>query len=161
MFRTKKLALVAACLALAGALLVAQTSAPLPDLTGTWSGETQMSRGKDLFTLVLAKKGNSYSGTMTDAMGVLNQVPLLDVKYSDGTLRFSFKASLPNRDLQLEATLKFENDRLVGLWTAETGDTSSLDLERKDTAAPVAALPAAMPARTEVPPQFAGVIQQA
>jgi len=161
MFRTKTLAFVIAILALAGAWLVAQTPAPPPDLTGTWSGHTQMSRGKDLFTLVLARTGESYSGTMTDAMGLLNQVSIQDVKYSDGTLRFSFKASLPSRDLQLEATLKLENGRLVGLWTAESGDTASLDLERKDTAAPVAALPPAAPARTEVPPQFAGAIKQA
>src|SRR5512140_1190378 len=125
MLRTKKLALVVACLAFAGALLVAQTPAPAPDLTGTWSGETQMSRGKDLFTLVLASKGASYSGTMSDAMGLLNQVPIQDVKYSGGTLRFTFKASLANRDLQLEAMLRLENGRLVGVWTAESGDTAS------------------------------------
>ena len=159
MFRTKKLALVTACLAFAGALLVAQT--PAPDLTGTWSGQTQMSRGKDVFTLVLATTGDSYSGTMSDAMGLLNKVPIQDVKYSDGTLRFTFKASLANRDLQLEATLRLENGRLVGVWTAESGDTASLDLERKGAAPPVAALPASGPARTEGSAQFAGAIKQA
>jgi hypothetical protein len=125
---------VIAVLALAGALLFAQSQAPLPDLTGTWSGQTQMSRGKNLFTLVLARTGESYSGTTSHAMGLLNQVPIQDVKYSDGTLRFSFKASLASRDLQLEATLRLEDGRLVGVWTAESGDTSSLDLERKGTA---------------------------
>jgi hypothetical protein len=66
-----------------------------------------MPRGKDLLSLVLAKKGETRSGTTIDAMGLLNQVPVQDVKYSEGTLRFSFKASLANRDLQLEATLRW------------------------------------------------------
>jgi CubicO group peptidase (beta-lactamase class C family) len=161
MLRSKKLGLVIAFLTLAAALLVAQTPAPAPDLTGTWSGQTQMSRGKDVFTLVLAAKGDSYSGTMSDAMGLLNQVPIQDVKYSDGTLRFTFKASLANRDLQLEATLRLANGRLVGVWTAESGDTSSLDLERKGAAPPVAALPAPGPARSEGLTQFAIAIKQA
>jgi hypothetical protein len=79
------------------------------DLSGTWSGDTMLSRGKDKFTLVLERTGESYAGTMSDAMGLMNQAPIGDAKYSDGTLRFSAMASLPNRNLQLQFTLRLED----------------------------------------------------
>jgi len=129
MKRTRALVFIAGLLL--AVLVVTHGQTPAPDLTGTWSGPAMMSRGKDLFTLVLAREGGSYAGTMSDAMGLMERAPIEGVKFSDGTLRFSFTASLPNRDLRLEATLKLENGRLVGVWAAESGDTGALELERK------------------------------
>jgi len=104
--------------------------APVPDLAGTWSGTTQMSRGRDLFTLVLAREGGTYAGTLSDAMRLLEKAPVLDVKQSDGTLSFAAMAALANRDLRIELSFRLDAGRLVGSWTAETGDTATLVLER-------------------------------
>lgn len=101
------------------------------ELTGTWSGQTILSRGPDSFTLVLAKDEGAYAGTISDAAGLVRGAPLEDVRYANGGLTFAFTASLPNRDLRIEVTLKLEGGRLVGLWAAETGDTGSFDFERK------------------------------
>ena len=131
------------------------------DLSGTWSGDTTLSRGKDKFTLVLERTGESYTGTMSDAMGLMNRAPIGDVRYSDGTLRFSAVASLPNRNLQLQFTLRLESGRLVGPWAAESGDTGSLELERAGVAPPGGTTPAAAPAATGPNGAFAERIKQA
>ena len=131
MTRTRILALPIALLAAGSIWLSGQTPPPAPDLTGTWSGETILSRGPDMFTLVLAKQGGSYSGKISDAAGLVKEAPLMDVKYANGGLTFSFTASLPNRDLRIDGALTLESGRLVGSWTAETGDTGPFNFQRK------------------------------
>ncbi len=129
-----------------------------PDLTGTWSGATRISGGRDVFTIILARKGQSYTGTITDAAGLMKEVPLEDVRNAGGGLAFSFTASLASQDLRMEAMLKPENGRLVGTWTAEVGDTGSLDMERKEGPAP--SLSAATPVRNGMAPQLTAAVQQ-
>lgn len=107
--------------------MVAVTS----EIAGTWSGETMLSRGPDAFTLVLARDEGAYAGTISDAAGLARETPLEDVRYANGGLTFAFTASLPNRDLRIEVTLRLEGGRLVGSWMAETGDSGHFDFERK------------------------------
>jgi CubicO group peptidase (beta-lactamase class C family) len=155
---------VALALPAAGGLNGQGTAGGAVDLAGAWSGDTMMSRGKDKFTLVLERAGATYAGTMSDAMGLMQRAPIGDVQYSDGTLRFAAVASLPNRNLQLQFTLRLENGRLVGTWAAESGDTGSLELERAGGAAAGAAgaaAPAEAPAAANVRAAFAGTIKQA
>jgi 2-polyprenyl-3-methyl-5-hydroxy-6-metoxy-1,4-benzoquinol methylase len=111
--------------------LVRMVAVAPTDLSGTWSGETTLSRGKDAFTLVLDRDEESYSGTISDEVGLVQQAPLLDVRFANGSLTFAFTASLSSRDLRIEVTLRLEAGRLVGLWTAESGDTGPFDFERK------------------------------
>jgi CubicO group peptidase (beta-lactamase class C family) len=135
-----------------------QAPAPASDLTGTWSGATRIAGVKDVFTLVLARKGVSYAGTITDAAGLLKQAPLEDVRLAGGGLAFSFTASLSGWDLRMEAMVRLEGGRLVGTWTAEVGDTGPFDLERKT--APIPSLSDAAPEPREMAPQLAAAIQQ-
>ena len=135
-----------------------QYAPPAPDLTGTWSGATRFSGGRDVFTIMLARRGQSYTGTITDAAGLMKQVPLEDVRNAGGGLAFSFTASLSSQDLHFEATLKPENGRLIGTWTAEVGDTGSLAMERKEGPAP--SLSVATPDRNGMAPQLTAAVQQ-
>ena len=111
--------------------LVRMVAVAPSDLSGTWSGETILSRGTDAFTLVLDRDEGSYCGAISDQAGLARRAPLLDVRFANGGLTFAFTASLPNRDLRIEVTLRLEAGRLVGLWTAETGDTGPFDFEQK------------------------------
>ena len=111
--------------------LVRMVAVAPSDLSGTWSGDTPLSRGTDAFTLVLNRDEESYSGTISDEAGLATRAPLLDVRFANGGLTFAFTASLPNRDLRIEVSLRLEGGRLVGSWTAETGDTGPFDFERK------------------------------
>ena len=104
--------------------LQGQDRAPAPDLTGTWSGATRFSGGRDVFTIMLARKGESYTGTITDAAGLAKQVPLEDVRNVGGGLAFSFTASLASQDLRFEAMLKPESGRL--LWLVDREAASRL-----------------------------------
>jgi CubicO group peptidase (beta-lactamase class C family) len=135
-----------------------QSPAPDPDLTGTWSGVTRIAGVRNVFTLVLARKGESYAGTITDAAGLARQAPLQDVRPAGGGLAFSFTASLPSRDLRMEAMVRLESGRLVGTWTAEIGDTGPFDLERKQVPTPF--LSVAMPARKGRAPQLTAAVRE-
>lgn len=138
--------------------LLGQNPPAAPDLTGTWSGATMFSGRRDVFTIVLARKGESYTGTIADAAGLLKQVPLEDVRNVGGGLAFSFTGSLASQDLRFEAMLKPENGRLVGTWTAEVGDTGLLGMERKEGPGPSPS--PGSPGRNGMAPQLAAAVQQ-
>jgi CubicO group peptidase (beta-lactamase class C family) len=138
--------------------LQAQNPLPALDLTGTWTGVTGFSGRKDVFTITLAKKGESYAGTITDAAGLMKQAPLEDVRITGGGLAFSFTGSLPSQDLCFQAILNPENGRLVGTWTAEVGDVGSFSMERKE--GPASSFPAANTGRSGMTPYLIAAVQQ-
>ena len=119
--------------ALLFALLPGVILAQNVDLSGTWVGDTvtPASPDKDQLTLVLKKDGTSYSGTISDQIGLLNQAVLESVKIADGTLSFQFIAHTGNQEIRVSATLKISGDKLAGSWVTEFGDTSPMEMERK------------------------------
>ena len=64
------------------------------DLSGTWIGSTDIPNreDRDNLTLVLKKDGASYTGNITDSMGMLNATVLEKVKLEKDTLSFEFLA---------------------------------------------------------------------
>ena len=121
--------LVAVVATLGAGMLLGQNT----DLSGTWVGETMVpnSTDKDGLSLVLKKDGASYSGTMTDSMGMVNGVSLESVKFENGTLSFKFNAGPADQAMRISTTLKLANDKLVGSWVDDQGDTGALELVRK------------------------------
>jgi hypothetical protein len=119
--------------ALLFALLPGAILAQNVDLSGTWVGDTVIpaSPDKDQLTLVLKKDGASYTGTISDAMGMVNQAVLESVKTGDGTLSFQFIAHTGDQEIRVSTTLKISGDKLVGSWITESGDTGPMELERK------------------------------
>jgi len=122
-------ALAAVVATLAAGVLFGQNT----DLSGTWVGETAVpnSSDKDGLSLVLKKDGASYSGTMTDTLGMVSGVSLENVKIENGTLSFQFNAGPSDQAIRISTTLKLTNDKLVGSWVDEQGDSSALELVRK------------------------------
>jgi hypothetical protein len=106
------------------------------DLSGTWVGETVVSSDgdKDQVTLVLTKEGESYSGNVTDSMGMANESPLEKVEFKDNTLTAEFVIFNGEEYVRISMTLEVKGERLVGEWQSEDGETGPLDLERKKTA---------------------------
>ncbi|MGD0307880.1 MAG: hypothetical protein ABSC02_01215 [Acidobacteriota bacterium] len=123
------LALAAIIATLAAGVLFGQNT----DLSGTWVGETSVpnSTDKDGISLVLKKDGASYSGTMTDSMGMASGVSLENVKFENGTLSFQFYAGSSDQAVKISTTLKLSNDKLVGSWVSDQGDSSALELVKK------------------------------
>jgi hypothetical protein len=103
------------------------------DLSGTWVGETVVpnSSDKDGISLILKKDGASYSGTISDIMGMISGASLENVKFENGTLSFQFNAGPTGQTIRISTTLKLSNDKLVGSWTDDQDDTGSLELARK------------------------------
>lgn len=103
------------------------------DLSGTWVGETVIpdNPDKDLVTLVLKKDAGSYSGTVTDSMGLANESALENVKLENDTLTAEFMIFNGSEDVRIWITLKSTGEKLVGNWQDPGGQTGPLDLARK------------------------------
>jgi hypothetical protein len=102
-----------------------------PDFSGAWSGETLARNQKNILTLVFVKNGDSYSGTISDAFGRLDKVPLQDLRVDKGEMTFYFMSSSSGQEIRFETTVRLNGGKLAGTWTAETGDTGSFEMERK------------------------------
>ena len=103
------------------------------DLSGTWIGSTAIPNReeRDNLTLVLKKDGASYTGNITDTMGMLNAAVLEKVKLEKDTLSFEFLVVTEGGDIRVRSTLKVSKDKLVGSWETEQGDTAALEMVRK------------------------------
>jgi hypothetical protein len=103
------------------------------DLSGTWIGSTTIPNReeRDNLTLVLKKDGSSYTGNITDSMGMLNATVLEKVKLEKDTLSFEFLAVTESAAIRVRSTLKVSGDKLVGSWASEQGDTGALEMVRK------------------------------
>ncbi len=102
------------------------------DLTGTWAGSTYIpDSGDDQVTLVLKKEGETYSGTVSDSMGMANESELENGKFVDGTLTAEFTIFNGSDYMKIKLTLKLSGDLLVGNWESADGETGNLELKRK------------------------------
>jgi len=102
------------------------------DLSGTWSGETVVPNApdKDVITMVLKKAGDSYTGTISDSLGMLNGTPLEKVKFEKDTLIFEFIVSTGGQEIRARTTFKISGEKLVGSWETEDGATGPLEMAR-------------------------------
>lgn len=103
------------------------------NLSGTWVGETVVPNAvdRDQVTLVLQKDGASYSGTVTDSMGLAKDSPLENVKFENDTLTAEFMVLNGNENVRIWMTLKVSGEKLFGNWQDGGDGTGPLDLERK------------------------------
>jgi hypothetical protein len=127
-FATGMLLLIIVLIAAIGSLLGQDQ-----DLSGTWIGSTAIPNreDRDNLTLVLKKDGASYTGNITDSMGMLNATVLEKVKLEKDTLSFEFMVTTESGQIRVRSTLKVGGDKLVGSWESEGGDTGALEMVRK------------------------------
>jgi hypothetical protein len=125
--KAKLLVLTMVAAALAAGVLCAQTA----DLTGTWVGATMVNNEQNTLTLVLKKDGDSYSGTLSDSMGMADQAPLQKVKLEKDSLSFYFILFPGSQDTRIDVAIKVTEAKLLGTWTTEAGDSGAFELQRK------------------------------
>ncbi len=104
------------------------------DLSGTWEGTTEVPEEAELdqITLVLEKINGEYSGTFTDSLGFAEDAELEDIEFKDNALTFNFTIFNGFEYMIVYATLTVEGDKMSGHWETEDGNSSTIELERKD-----------------------------
>lgn len=103
------------------------------DLSGTWVGETEVpDQGTDELTLVLEKKEGEYTGTISDSLGMLQDVECEDIELKDNTLTLNFTFSDGYDYTTVYITLTVEGDTMTGYWETEDGSTGSIKLEKEE-----------------------------
>ena len=104
------------------------------DITGKWVGETVFmgSTDMDRVTLALEKQGDSYSGTISDSLGLIKNAPIESVRFENDNLRFKFTAAVGGREVKMRAALNLFTGRLIGAWATDEGTHAygSIELER-------------------------------
>jgi hypothetical protein len=103
------------------------------DLSGTWEGTTYVpDGGDDTVTMTLKKEGETYSGTVSDSMGMAVASKLENVQFADGTLKAEFLIFNGSDYVRISLTLKVSGEMLVGHWADPGGETGTLELKRKE-----------------------------
>ncbi len=86
-----------------------------------------MSNPKMYVTLVLAKTGDSYTGTLTDSLGLATDCELKDVKFSENKLHLQFHRERWN---EVTAEMSLTGEKLVGGWSSPDS-SGSFEFELK------------------------------
>jgi RNase P/RNase MRP subunit p29 len=112
-----------------GMVALAASSAQAADLSGTWLGKTEVPEtGTDEVTLVLTKTKTGYTGTVTDALGVLNKdTEIKGVKLEGDELTFSFLIADGTTEIVIYLTVSGE--KLIGRWENPNEDGASAPIE--------------------------------
>jgi hypothetical protein len=103
------------------------------DLSGTWVGPTEVPDASepDMLTLVLKKEEGTYSGTISDSMGMLQDAEIEDVEFKDNTLTFTFQVDAGGAYLSVTTSLTLKGDKMSGYWETDDGNSATIELERK------------------------------
>ncbi len=104
------------------------------DLSGTWKGTTEVPEEAELdqITLVLEKINGEYGGTLTDSLGFAEDAELKDIEFKDNALTFNFTNFNGFEYMIVYTTLTVEGNKMSGHWETEDGNSSTIELERKD-----------------------------
>jgi len=104
------------------------------DLSGTWEGTTEVPdvAEPDQIILVLEKINAEYSGTFTDSLGFAEEAELEDIEFKDNTLTFRVTIFNGFEYAMIYTTLTVEGNKMSGNWESEDGNSSTIELERKD-----------------------------
>jgi hypothetical protein len=117
-----------------GMVALAASSAQGADLSGTWLGKTEVPEtGTDEVTMILTKTETGYTGTVTDALGVLNKdTEIKDVKLDGDELTFSFL--LADETTEIVVYLTVSDEKLIGRWenSSEDGQSAPIEFIKKD-----------------------------
>ncbi len=104
------------------------------DLSGTWEGTTEVpdTPEPDQLTLVLEKIDGEYSGTINDSLGFAEDAELEDIEYKNNTLTFTFTIFNGFEYVKIYTTVTVEGNKMSGSWESEDGNSSPVELEKKD-----------------------------
>lgn len=101
------------------------------ELSGRWEGKTEVpDMGEDGLILVLKKDDGSYSGKISDSLGMLQETEIEEVKLEGKALTFNFMIFTGEDYIRVYVTLTVEGDKMSGYWEIEDGGSASIELER-------------------------------
>jgi hypothetical protein len=102
------------------------------DISGIWAGKAEIpgTSKTDQITLILEKRGDSYSGILSDTLGLAKNVPLENVAFKNDNLRFKVTIKSDGKDIKLSGGLNFLLGELIGGWGIDTGEFGAVDLAR-------------------------------
>ncbi len=120
------------CLAVFLLLAASSIFGQAKDPSGTWVGDTVVpnSPDKDIITMILKKGGDSYSGTISDSLGMLKGTPLEKAKFESDTISFEFVVTVGTDQVRVSMTLRMSGEKLSGTWESEDGSRGTLELSR-------------------------------
>jgi hypothetical protein len=102
------------------------------DLSGTWIGFAERQGNQDGLTLVLAKKDNTYTGTLTDEMGMFQGSEIRNFVQKAEAITFEFDGGGGGQTFTLKAELKLSGETMKGTWTVVgVDDSGMIELTRK------------------------------
>jgi hypothetical protein len=110
----------------------AGVAARAADLSGTWVGVTQVPDiGEDRLKLELKADGDTYTGLMTDAAGIVVANPITKVKVEGALLTFDIEVNNGSAAFPVHVSMKADGDTLAGSWTTDDGMSAPMTLTRQ------------------------------
>ena len=107
-------------------------SARAADWSGTWVGVTQVPDvGEDRLKLELRADGDSYTGLMTDAAGIVVANPITKLKVEGALLTFDIVVNNGSAEFAVHVSMKADGDTLAGTWATDDGLSAPLTLTRQ------------------------------
>jgi hypothetical protein len=105
----------------------AQEKTDLSKVTGTWKIEVIADGDEFHLTMALKEEAGSLSGTISESMGMLNNVPLADVLFDGTNLSFTFNSPTPPDGLErlVKAEFKLIENGLDGLMIVPSLDATA------------------------------------
>jgi len=104
------------------------------DISGTWVGSTEVPgmEEADELTMVIVKSEGSYSGTISDSMGMAQDAEMNDISFEDKTLTFDFSVDTGEEIMTVSVSLEVDDDTMSGHWQAEDGSTGSIEMSKEN-----------------------------
>jgi hypothetical protein len=128
----KKSLIALACAVVALSVLGAgATAQKKPDIVGTWLGYANSPDMRFDLTVIFAKGEAGYTGKMSDASGMLAEIPLREIAFKDGKLTFEFDLVMGVEAMLIKIDLTLENDTLKGFWFDVNGNSDVVELTLK------------------------------
>ncbi len=113
-------------------LVVVFALAAPADLSGTWKGQTVVDGADVALTLVLEKKGESYTGTVTDSAGFSKESEIRNAEFQDDTFSFVFTIFNGTDYLNVIVSMTVEGNIMRGLWESEDGNSGNAELMKHE-----------------------------
>ncbi|MDH4198389.1 MAG: hypothetical protein OEW05_13335 [Candidatus Aminicenantes bacterium] len=114
-------------------LLAIGAAAAAVDMSGTWKGTTYIADrdAYDDLTIVLKKEATSYTGAVTDSLGMAQEAAIQNVTLEAEEIGFDFTIFDGQDYLTVHATAKVVDKKLVGKWAVVGSDSAGeFSLER-------------------------------
>ncbi len=99
-----------------------------PDIVGTWLGYANSPDMRFDLTVIFAKGETGYTGKMSDASGMLAEIPLREIVFKDGKVTFEFDLVMGVEAMLIKIELTLENEGLKGFWYDVNGNSDVVEL---------------------------------